>query len=281
MPDKSTMDLKTLISLSRVVKLSFQKPGTGRVFGVGCKLLATISMALVVACGSKPDENTRIRSNLEFATSLGAVGITDQSLEDRLGAPLYKQDYGNGRAGWGYEIDQCQIEFGMDKGLVATINVRLQGECRPWFRDVPALAGVTLIPDIVFGDVARAIKGDWRANCLGQCVVSPTMGYFTFGDANVRFVQTALQADPQSSQGAASTWANALRRENGVVTDGALPANAYACGTGAQATAANAMRAVPVHIVSVGYQLAPSINLRCDLGRSKPVGYYFNRESAR
>lgn len=275
------MDLEMFISSYCVSKLSLQRLRTGRKFGVGRKLLATISMALVVACGPKPDEGARIQSNLEFATSLGAVGITGQSLEDRLGVPLYKQDYGNGRAGWGYEIDQCGIEFGMDKGLVATINVKLQGQCKPWFRDVPALSGVTLAPGIAFGDVARAVKGDWRANCVGQCVVSPTMGYFTFGDAATRFVQTALQADPQTAQAAASTWAKALRRENGVVTDGALPANAYACGTSAQAVAANAMRAVPVHIVSVGYQLAPSINLPCDLGRSKPVGYYFNPGSRR
>lgn len=215
-------------------------------------------------------------SRLDQALSLDMLAITAQALEQTLGAPTYKQDYGNGLAGWGYMIDACPIEYSIDNGLVSAVNVKLEGECRPSFGTVPGLADARFAPGTRFADAIGAFKGDWRANCVGNCVVAPTMGYFTFGDEKTRHAQIALQADPASPamKAAVESWADALRRERNLPGGIAIDPPLYSCGVNGQAAAAEALKDMPVHMISFGYQLSPSIHLPCDEDRSQPVAFY-------
>jgi hypothetical protein len=229
------------------------------------KHAALVGALLVSACQAQPSANTQTRSLLDLATAREVIGLSAAELQARLGAPTYKQDYGSNIEGWGYAFEGCQIEHQLRSEVVGAFQVRLEPGCRPPLRGVEGLEGAGVAWGVTFATLTKGLAGDWRSVCLANCVdpSPPTISYYaSSGAAPPTRLEVLLDAQMSAPDAAAAgaTWRRALEVEAGAPAGGPIPARSYACGEGAQDSAAEAMGPVRVQAVSVGHVLDPGLN---------------------
>lgn len=227
-------------------------------------------LLLLAACQAQTSATPEARSLLNLATAREVVGLSGAELEARLGPPTYKQDYGSDIEGWGYTFEGCPIEHQLRSDVVGAFQVRLEPGCRPPMRGVTGLEGAGVESGVSFSKLIEGLKGDWRSICLSNCVdpSPPIISFYASspgGDAAPLEILLDAQMSAPDAAAAGAAWRRALEAEVGAQSGGALPADLYACGHGAQAEAAEAMGPVIVQAVSVGHALDPGLH-RCREG---------------
>lgn len=229
---------------------------------------ALAALLLVWGCNAQAPSQTSVAttSQIDVATAREVVGLAGTQLEERLGAPTYKQDYGSGISGWGYTVEDCPIEYQLRSGVVGAFQVRLEKGCHPTFRGIEGLEGAKAGPTTVFSDLTSRLKGDWRSICLQDCVdpSPPTISYYVGKRERPSGLEIIIDAQTSAADAAtASTaWQQALEAELKAPHGAKIPVASYACGLGAQTEAGRAMERVRVQTISVGSGLNPGLN-RC------------------
>lgn len=202
---------------------------------------------------------------LAGATSASAATLKSVFVPETLGSTVAYLEKSVGPA-WRvqgaqrtYKIGACRLDVTAQRGTIVALDAPVNAGCNPDLGPFFANGPGTPAASLTFGQAARLVSGEFRADCLTMCgnAADPVVYFYVSGFHANGFTDVLLSTEQVANDvlDATQRWEQAMEKAEGqdFVVDGR-----FNCTLKYQPVAAKALSGVKITHVKVGADLDPT-----------------------